>query len=120
MTTNASHILRDTMRKNLTHKERALDALGLLGVWVSIMPVSSMGWHDSHDLDRALAKPLELEALDGFQIASCINSHHNLVAQHFLVRMTVFDKRPLVTKIGRGLMVLLAVGAQVGLSFIAV
>ena len=79
-----------------------------------------MDWLNVYGPDRAPAKPLALNAPGDFQLPAFVDLRHNLATQHYVIRMTVFDKIPLLAKIGRGLMVLLAVGVQVGLSCIAV
>ena len=40
--TNIMHVPWKVMKKNLTHKEKALEAMGLLGVRVSIVPGSGV------------------------------------------------------------------------------
>ncbi|KAL4733563.1 hypothetical protein BDV11DRAFT_175567 [Aspergillus similis] len=114
------HIPWKTVKKNLTHKEKILEAIGLLGVRVSIVPGSGMDWHNAYAPNRATTKLLAHKTAGDFQLPAFVDLHHNLATQHYAIRLTVFDKIPLLAKIGRGLMVILAVGAQVGLSFIAV
>ncbi|RDW70891.1 uncharacterized protein DSM5745_08402 [Aspergillus mulundensis] len=107
-------------KHDLNHKEKALAALGLLDVRAEIVPSPEENLYHARtsSTSRSAFRPLKLITMSDLSLSVFSKVLTQMSPGEYTVRFTVFDKQPLITKIGRAVVVVLAVGAQVGLSFV--
>ncbi|KAL2863206.1 uncharacterized protein BJX67DRAFT_266737 [Aspergillus lucknowensis] len=108
----------ETIKRSLDRKEKVLAALELLGIRACAIPISEVGYESSADTDSVSSRVESLSDLANFELSTFASFFDELDDGPFVIRLTLFDKQPMLSMIGRGAFLLLTIGLQVGLAVV--
>ncbi|KAI9369619.1 hypothetical protein BJX61DRAFT_545392 [Aspergillus egyptiacus] len=107
-----------SIKHNLERKEKRLAALRLLGVRASAVPLSEAGCAISNDTGSVGAVVERSSNWEDFRLSTFAPFFDDLGDGHYIIRLTLFDRRPIVSTIGRAALLVLTTGLQIALAVI--
>ncbi|KAL4958878.1 uncharacterized protein BDV14DRAFT_23588 [Aspergillus stella-maris] len=110
--------LWEKIKHNLERKEKRLAALRLLGVRASAVLLSEAGYVISNDTGSVGAVVESSSDWEDFRLSTFAPFFDGLGDGHYIIHLTLFDRRPMVSTIGRAALLLLTIGLQIALAVI--
>ncbi|KAL2831584.1 hypothetical protein BJY01DRAFT_254251 [Aspergillus pseudoustus] len=104
---------------SLSRKEKFLVELGPLGIRISVRPIHTPAPFIPDAAGPVTTLASSLKTLDNLKFSAFVDAFSEIDANHYYTfHFTLFEKRPLVMKIGRAVIVLLPLGVQIGFSLL--